>query len=104
MMVHTLKIDGMLVFFLDFMRRDILEYFKFSFAFYHNRGAAYFANPNEFFNYTVLLNPAWHKSKLLTPEEDVDFEGHKGYFTAKGKDFRICILCTIQPDQVVDPE
>lgn len=41
------------------------------------------------------MKEEFHKKQILTPEEDVDFSGHKGAFMANHKDFEICLLCNI---------
>lgn len=37
------------------------------------------------------MKEEFHKKEVLTPEEDVDWQGNKGFFIAK-KDFHIVIL------------
>jgi hypothetical protein len=55
-------------------------------------GTQFFENPTAFFTIPNFLDPKWHKTKLLTVEEDVDAFGNKGSFYAKGKELRIVLL------------
>lgn len=43
------------------------------------------------FNPDAILEESFYKKEILKPEEDVDYNGNKGFFTAKS-DFSLIIL------------
>lgn len=70
--MHGLKTGDNLVLSIDLKTTNLNEFLK-----------SKWFQPKIIFKYSSIFNKEYYKKDLITPEEDVDYQGNKGWYEPK---------------------